>query len=239
MEIPTPHIGANKKSLIADTVLMPGDPLRAKSVAEKYLDNVVLFSSVRNMLGYTGEFEGKPVSIMGSGMGMPSCGIYSYELFKFYDVKSIIRTGSCGAYSEDYDVYDIILAEEAWSESSFAKTQSGDTNQIQSASETSTTNLERASNQLGYPVKRCRIHSTDVFYRANFDDYKMIRDAYNCSVVEMEAFALFSTAKWLSKNAAVILTVSDSLVTGKITSSIEREKSFTKMIQIALKSLLI
>lgn len=120
--IPTPHIELEDKSLIAKTVLMPGDPLRAKFIAEKYLTDIVKFNTVRNMFGYTGNYRGKKVSVMGSGMGMPSIGIYSYELFKFYDVEQIIRVGSAGAYSDKLDLYDVVLASHAYSESSYAKT---------------------------------------------------------------------------------------------------------------------
>jgi len=122
--IPTPHIEVKELGVIADTVLMPGDPLRAKYIAENYLENPVQFNAVRNMFGYTGTYKGKKISVMGSGMGMASIGIYSHELYAFYDVKRIIRIGSAGAYSADLNVYDVLLVDSAWSESSFAKAQS-------------------------------------------------------------------------------------------------------------------
>ncbi|MDY0278581.1 MAG: purine nucleoside phosphorylase DeoD-type, partial [Acholeplasma sp.] len=120
--IPTPHIELNDKNLIAKTVIMPGDPLRAKFIADNFLTDVVQINGVRNMYGFTGKFNGKKVTVMGSGMGMPSIGIYSYELFKFYDVDAIIRVGSAGAYTDRLDLYDVVLAKDAWSESSYAKT---------------------------------------------------------------------------------------------------------------------
>jgi purine-nucleoside phosphorylase len=122
--IPTPHIEA-KENDIAKTVLMPGDPRRAKFIADTFLENPVMFNNVRGMLGYTGTYKGRKISVMGSGMGMPSIGIYSFELYKFYDVENIIRIGSCGAYTPEYDLYDVVLAKDAWSESTYAKTQNG------------------------------------------------------------------------------------------------------------------
>ena len=121
--IPTPHIEAKSKEEIVKTVLMPGDPLRAKFIADTFLEDVVQFNGVRNVLGYTGTYKGRRISVMASGMGMPSIGIYSYELYKFYEVENIIRIGSCGGYTADVNLYDVILAKDAWSESSFAKVQ--------------------------------------------------------------------------------------------------------------------
>ena len=123
--IPTPHIELKDKGLIAKTVLMPGDPLRAEFIAKTYLKDVVKINNVRNMFGFTGKYNGKLVTVMGSGMGMPSIGIYSYELFKFYDVEQIIRIGSCGSYTEDAKVYDVIVVEDAYSESSYAQVAFG------------------------------------------------------------------------------------------------------------------
>lgn len=233
--IPTPHIEVDKKGVIAETVIMPGDPLRAKFIAENFLENPVLFNKVRNMFGYTGTYKGKKISVMGSGMGMPSIGIYSYELFKFYDVQNIIRVGSCGAYSEEIDLYDVILVEESYSESTYAKVMAGIEDEILKPSFELNKRLKNAANQLNIPIHKGRIHSSDVFYRQNFDDYKKIRDKYGCIAVEMESFALFANAKVTGKNAACLLTVSDSLVTMKATTSEERMKSFTNMMKIALE----
>ncbi|MBM7559332.1 purine-nucleoside phosphorylase [Marinitoga litoralis] len=233
--IPTPHIEVDKKGIIAETVIMPGDPLRAKFIAENFLENPILFNKVRNMFGYTGTYKGKKISVMGSGMGMPSIGIYSYELFKFYDVQNIIRVGSCGAYSEDIDLYDVILVEDAYSESTYAKVMAGIEDNILKPSEDLNKRLEDAAKKLSIPIHKGRIHSSDVFYRQNFEDYKKIRDNYGCIAVEMESFALFANAKVTGKNAACLLTVSDSLVTMKATTSEERMKSFTNMMKIALE----
>ncbi|KLO21474.1 purine nucleoside phosphorylase [Marinitoga sp. 1197] len=233
--MPTPHIEVDKKGIIAETVIMPGDPLRAKFIAETFLENPVLFNTVRNMFGYTGTYKGKKISVMGSGMGMPSIGIYSYELFKFYDVQNIVRVGSCGAYTDEIDLYDVILVEEAYSESTFAKVMGGIDDEILKPSNELNKKLENAANSLNIKIHKGRIHSSDVFYRVNFEDYKKIRDTYGCIAVEMESFALFANAMVTGKNAACLLTVSDSLVTKKATSSEERMKSFTNMMKIALE----
>lgn len=231
---PTPHIEATKEE-VAKTVLMPGDPLRAKFIAETYLENVTRFNTVRNMYGYTGTYKGKKVSVMGSGMGMPSIGIYSYELFKFYDVENIIRIGSCGAYTDTIKLYDVLLAKSAYSESSYALTQSGDYKDPYTyPSETLNARLKEAAKTLNIPLIEGVIHSSDVFYRENFEEYKSIYKNYSAIAVEMESFALFHNAKVTGKNAACLLTVSDSLVTHEATTSEERQNAFTKMMEIAL-----
>lgn len=235
MNIPTPHIEEKNKDMIAETVLMPGDPLRAKFIAENYLKNVKQFNKVRNMLGYTGEYNGKLVSVMGSGMGMPSIGIYSYELFKFYDVKNIIRIGSCGAYSKELNLYDVILVDDCWSESTYAKVQSGYEMEIVEATKSLNDKGAAIAKELNIPIHRGRIHSSDVFYRENFEEFKQIRDNYGCMAVEMESFALFANAKILDKSATCLLTVSDSLVSGEVTTSEERQNAFTRMMSIALE----
>lgn len=235
MSIPTPHIEVKDMDTIADTVLMPGDPLRAKYIADTFLSDVTQFNTVRNIFGYTGLYKGKKISVMGSGMGMPSIGIYSYELYKFYDVKNIIRIGSCGAYSPDLNLYDVILVDDCWSESTYAKVQSGYDKEIINASKELNDQLEKVAKNLNISIKRGRIHSSDVFYRENFNDFIKIRDDKGCMAVEMESFALFANAKVLNKNASCLLTVSDSLVSGELTTSEERQKAFTKMMEIALE----
>ncbi len=230
----TPHIEA-KDNTIAKTVLMPGDPLRAKYIADTYLDNVVKFNNVRNMFGYTGTYKGKRISVMGSGMGMPSIGIYSYELFKFYDIDNIVRIGSCGAYSRELELYDVVLVEKAWSQSNFANIQSSSTN-IDTTYPSLELNekLDKIANDLKIPITKCTIHSSDVFYRDNLNEFKEIHDKHGCLAVEMESFALFHNAKVTGKNAACLLTVSDSLVTHEATTAEERQFAFTKMMDIAL-----
>lgn len=230
----TPHIEA-KKSEIAEVVLMPGDPLRAKMIAETYLENVIQFNTVRNMFGYTGTYKGKTISVMGSGMGMPSIGIYSYELYSFYDVKTIVRIGSCGAYTKDLDLYDVVLVTGAYSESSYARTQDKDTiEDTLYPSETINQQLKEAALQLKVPLKEGIVHSSDVFYRQNKDDYKTLVKEKKTVAVEMESFALFHNAKITGKNAACLLTVSDSLVTGALTTPEERQNAFTQMMEVAL-----
>lgn len=230
----TPHIEA-KDGVIAKTVLMPGDPLRAKYIAETFLENVEKFNNIRNMFGYTGTYKGKRISVMGSGMGMASIGIYSYELYKFYDVDNIIRIGSCGAYSPELNLYDVLLVENAWSESTFANVQSGEKG-IHTIYPSSILNdkLEKIAENLNIPITIGTIHSSDVFYRENFKDFEKIRDEHGCLAVEMESFALFQNAKVTGKNAACLLTVSDSLVTHEATTAEERQFAFTKMMDIAL-----
>lgn len=234
--IPTPHIEAKDRNAFAKTVLMPGDPLRAEFIAKTYLQNVVQVNAVRNMLAFTGYYKGKKVSVMGSGMGMPSIGIYSYELYKFYDVDTIIRVGSCGAYAEDARLYDVIIVTDAYSESSFAKTAYNYQENILSSSPEIVTSLNEAADALSIEVRNGRIHSSDVFYRHYGDVFKDVRDKYQCLAVEMESFALFANAIYLGKKAGCILTVSDSLVTHEVTTARERQESFNKMMEIALEA---
>lgn len=230
----TPH-NAAEKGQIAKTVLMPGDPLRAKFIAETFLENPVQFNTVRNMFGYTGTYQGRKISVMGSGMGMPSIGIYSYELYTQYDVENIIRIGSCGSYHPDLAIYDVALATHAYSESSFAKVQSGYDKDITYPSEELNAKLKEAAAKLNIPLHETGVHSSDVFYREGSQDY--IKDilAKDCKVCEMESFALFHNAKVLNKNAACLLTVSDSFVTHEVTTAEERQLSFTNMMKIALE----
>lgn len=233
--IPTPHIEAKSKDLIAKTVLMPGDPLRAKMIAETFLENVEEFNHVRGMLGFTGTYKGRKISVMGSGMGMASCGIYTYELFKFYEVENIIRIGSAGSYKGDLDLYQVFLVEDAWSESTFAKVQGGEDNDVIPASPELVSELESIAKKLDINFVKGRTHSSDVFYRENFEEYKEIRDVHGCDCVEMESFALFHNARATGKKAACLLTISDNLVTHEATTSEERQLAFTEMMKIALE----
>jgi len=233
--IPTPHIEVKEKGIIANTVLMPGDPLRAKFIADTFLENVERFNTVRNVFGYTGTYKGRKISVMASGMGMPSIGIYSYELFDFYGVENIIRIGSCGAYTSDLNLYDVILSTEVWSESSFAKVQSGYDKDVIAASSELNSKLEKYAQDLGIEIHKEIIHSSDVFYRKNFHEYKEIHKKHGCVAVEMESFALFHNANVLGKKAACLLTVSDNLATEEVTTSEERQNAFTNMMKIALE----
>lgn len=231
--MPTPHNEA-QNGQIAKTVLMPGDPLRAKFLAETYLENVVQFNGVRNMLGYTGTYKGKPVSIMGSGMGMPSIGIYCNELYQFYGVENIIRIGSCGGLQEDVHLRDLIIVQGACTDSNYASQYHLDG----TYSAISSYDLLEKAVQLA-KEKKINYHvgnvlASDFFYMA--DGGSNIKWAkMGCLGVEMESYALFATAAYLKKNALTLLTVSDSLVTSEETTSEEREKTFTAMMEVALE----
>lgn len=228
----TPHNSAEKNQ-IAKSVLMPGDPLRAKFIAETFLENPVLVNNVRGVQGYTGTWKGKPVTVMASGMGMPSIGIYSYELYKFYDVDNIIRVGSAGAYKEDLNLFDVVIADSSYSESSYAKVLCGDESCVMEPSKELSDKLIESAKELGIATRRGCIHSSDVFYHVD-PAYKKGIEEHDCVAVEMESFALFANAKLLGKNAACAITISDSLVKPEETTPEEREKSFTDMIRIAL-----
>ena len=231
----TPQNNANYGD-IAKTVLMPGDPLRAKFIAETFLENPVLFNTVRNMFGYTGTYKGKKVSVMGSGMGMPSIGIYSYELYNEYGVENIIRIGSAGGYTKEAKIYDVILANKAYSESSYAKTQCGYESDTLYPDAELNDKLKKAAKELNIPLQEGGIHSSDVFYRQGGSDYMKDVVEKGCVAVEMESFALFSNARVLGKKAACLVTISDSFVTPEITTAEERQTSFTNMMKIALEA---
>jgi purine-nucleoside phosphorylase len=230
----TPHIKAEKHE-IAKTVLMPGDPLRAKYIADTFLEDVSQFNEIRNMFGYTGFYNGKKISVMGSGMGQPSIGIYSYELFKFFDVENIIRIGSCGAYTAELELYDTILAKDAFSESSYAEVQNGEKRDTLPASKTLNNKLSEVANELNIPIHMGTIHSSDVFYREDGDAALKLAKERNLLGVEMESFALFHNANVTGKNAACLLTVSDSFITSESTTPEERQTAFTNMMKIALE----
>ena len=233
----TPHNRAENGDF-AKTVLMPGDPLRAQFIAETFLESPRLVTDVRGMLGYTGTYQGRPVSVMGSGMGMPSIGIYSYELYTQYGVESIIRIGSAGSYTEKARLFDVVLATGAYSESSYAATQSGDSSDIQRPSEALNAALRRSAAAQGIPLIEGIIHSSDVFYRQPSDQkptyWERLRDEKGCLAVEMESFALFHNAKVLGKHAACLLTISDSFVSPEVTTAEQRQTSFTAMMKVAL-----
>lgn len=234
----TPHNSADKGQ-IAKTVIMPGDPLRARFIAENFLTDAKCFNDVRNMFGYTGLYKGRELSVMGSGMGMPSMGIYSYELYKQYDVEEIIRIGSAGSYCEEAEVYDVILATSSYSESTYAKTQNGYQKDIVYPSEDLNERLKRSAELSGIKLKEGRLHSTDVFYREGKSDYyKELYREKGCVAVEMESFALFHNAEACGKAAACLVTISDSFVSGVVTTANERQNSFTNMMEIALNSIL-
>lgn len=231
----TAHIEAKKED-IAKVVIMPGDPKRARFIAEKYLKNYRCINEVRGMLGFTGQFEGKEVTVMASGMGMPSIGIYAYELYKDYDVDTIIRVGSAGAFDPDLKVYDVILASEAYSDSSFALVQNGTKDTILKPSTILNDKIGKEAEKRDIPLHIGRIYSSDVFY-GDLLDPKDLLEKKECIATEMESFALFHVAHILEKNAACLLTVSNHFITGEETTSEERERSFLSMIELALHSI--
>lgn len=229
----TPHNEA-KQGEIAETVLMPGDPLRAKFLAETYLENVTQFNTVRNMFGYTGEYKGKKVSVMGSGMGMPSIGIYSHELFAFYNVQKIIRIGSCGALNKDVHLRDIIIAQGSCTDSNFAS-------QFELPGTFSAISdyqlLEAAvgeAKKLGVTYHVGNVVASDFFYHADEGSAEKW-GSMGCLGVEMESYALFCNAAYHHKQALTLLTVSDHLFLEEETTAKEREKTFTDMMKIALE----
>ncbi len=232
--IPTPHINVSEQGIIAETVLMPGDPLRAKFIAETYLDNPVQFNAVRNMFGFTGLYKGKKVSIMGSGMGMPSIGIYSYELINFYGVKNLIRIGSCGAIQENIKIRDIIIGMSASTNSNYASQYDLPGTFAPSASWTLMKKAVAIADSIGIETKVGNILSSDIFYDDDSDTWKKWAKM-GVLAIEMEAAALYMNAARAGVNALGIFTVSDSLVSHEVTTSEERQTSFTNMMEIALE----
>lgn len=228
----TPHIAA-EKGAFAKTVLMPGDPLRAQFIAKNYLEKAELVNNVRGIQGYTGEYKGKRVSVMASGMGMPSIGIYSYELFRFYDVDSIIRVGSAGAIDEKLKVRDIVLALGACTDSRFAGQFRLPGTFAPIASYRLLHAAAKAAEKAGICPHIGNILSSDLFY----DDSASTLEWKKMGVlaVEMESAALYMNAARAGKEALTILTISDHLVTGEETTAEERERTFTKMMELALE----
>ncbi|QJR44449.1 purine-nucleoside phosphorylase [Mycoplasma miroungirhinis] len=229
----TPHINA-KDNEIAKYVLMPGDPLRAKYIAENYLKNVKLVSNVRNIFMYTGDYQGNKVSICASGMGIPSIGIYAYELYNFYGVEAIVRVGSAGSYEENLKLYDLVLASSCYGENvSFRKAFNLPQEHLAYPNAKINLQIENSAKKLNIDLKTLHIHSEDAFYTNENAQARKAR-SNNAACVEMESYGLFTIAEKLNKKAACILTISDNLVTKEYTTSDEREKSFNKMMELAL-----
>lgn len=228
------HIGA-KKGDIAETVLMPGDPLRAKYIAENFLENASCYTEVRGMYGYTGTYKGKKVSIQGSGMGIPSIGIYVNELIDEYDVKRIMRIGSCGSMREEVKIRDIILAMSASTNSCINDITFRGMTFAPTASYSLFSKAVDAAEKLNISFHAGNIFSSDIFYNNDPDEWKIWSD-HNVLAVEMEAAALYTLAAKKGIEALTILTVSDSFITNEVTSSEEREKTFTQMMEIALET---
>ena len=222
------HIGASRED-ISNIVLMPGDPMRAKMIAEKYLTNAKVVNTIRGMYGFTGYFQNKRITVMASGMGNASMGIYSYELFNDYNVNYIIRIGTCGAYTDKLKLNDVLLVDKSFSDTSYGRNLGYSLDNISGSDTLNNIIMENAS-KYGINITKANIHNTDAFYN---DGYSKFLDL-DCVGVEMESFALFVNARRFAKHAATILTVSDSLVTSESMSSIDREKSTIKMIELAL-----
>lgn len=230
---PTPHNGA-KCGDIAKTVLMPGDPLRAKFIADTYLEDVVCFNTVRNMFGYTGTFKGKQISIMGSGMGMPSIGIYSYELYHFYDVDAIIRIGSAGGYSDSLKLGDLVIGMGASTDSNFAHQYKLPGTFAPIADFSLLRKAVEAAEAKGTPYAVGNVLSSDVFYHDD-EDAANLWKKMGVLCVEMESAALYMNAARCGKKALCLLTISDHLFTGEALSAEERQTSFRDMMEVALE----
>ena len=234
----TPHNEANLGD-IAKTVIMPGDPLRAQYIAENFLDNYKLVNSVRGMYAFTGNYKGKEITVMASGMGMPSMGIYSYELYKFYGVENIIRIGSCGAYRPDLKLFDIVLSENVFSEGNFALTLNNENCHIVSSNKDLNDVIKSTANQTNINILSGNTVCTDCFdvYMTDVNQFlARIPENFNPAAAEMEAFALFYVAKVLSKKAACLMSVVDSKYIKEIATPEERQTGLNNMIKLALES---
>ena len=234
----TPHNEANLGD-IAKTVIMPGDPLRAKYIAENFLDNYKLVNSVRGMYAFTGNYKGKEITVMASGMGMPSMGIYSYELYKFYGVENIIRIGSCGAYRPDLKLFDIVLSENVFSEGNFALTLNNENCHIVSSNKALNDVIKSTANQTNINILSGNTVCTDCFdvYMTDVNQFlARIPENFNPAAAEMEAFALFYVAKVLNKKAACLMSVVDSKYIKEIATPEERQTGLNNMIKLALES---
>lgn len=234
--MPTPHIEAQAGDF-AKTVLMPGDPLRAKFIAENFLDDAKCVTKVRNMFGYTGTYKGKPVSVMGSGMGIPSASIYATELYKDYGVESIIRVGSCGAVRDDIKIRDIVIGMAASTDSNVNRQRFHNLDFAACADYSLLKSVVDCADKLDKPVHVGNIFSADLFYTPQPEVFATM-EKYGILAVEMEAAGLYGVAAEYGKKALTVLTVSDHIKTGEQTTSAERETTFKEMIELTLESLL-
>jgi len=234
----TPHNEAHKGE-IAKTVIMPGDPLRAKYIVENFFENYKLVNSVRGMYAYTGTYKGKELTVMAHGMGMPSVGIYSYELYKFYDVENIIRIGSCGGYLPELKLFDIILSENVFSESNYALTLNNEDCHIVNSSNYLNNIIKDTALELNCNLTIGNTVCTDCFdlYMTDVNKFlERVPDGFNPVSAEMEAFALFYNAKLLNKNAACLMSVVDSKFIKDVATPEERQNGLNNMIKLALDS---
>lgn len=236
----TPHIEA-KKGEIASKVIMPGDPLRAKFIAENYLEDYKIVSKVRGNNVYTGFYKGTLVTVMASGMGMSTMGIYAYELYKFYEANEIIRIGSCGTYKETLNLFDIILTENSYNEGAYAYTYDNKECHLIEADKSLNEKIKSMAEKLNLPLVTGNTLCSEVFepYMTNASEFKnRLPKELNIVNSEMESFALFYIAKTLNKKAACLTTVSDNPFTGAKMTSKEREQGFKQMIELALESII-
>ena len=231
----TVHIESNKED-ISKNILMPGDPKRCEYIAKNYLQDYKIVNNVRGMTAYTGYYKGKRITIFPSGMGIPSMGIYSYELYKYYDVENIIRIGSCGGYNHTLKLKDIILVDNSYSQSTYAKSIDGYQDNLVKSTKNLNDIILKTSNELNMNIIKGTICSTDVFYEKDYKNKPI--EEYNILGVEMESFALFNNARTLGKNAACLLTVSDLFFSEDKLTSLEREQNLNEMIVLALESCL-
>ena len=230
--MPTPHISAEKGDF-APSILLPGDPLRAKHIADNFLEDVKQVNAVRNMLGYTGTYDGVPVSVMGTGMGIPSASIYATELITQYDVERLIRVGSCGGILSSVNIRDVILAIGACTDSGVNRVRYGDDDFAATADYWLLKSAEQAASAKGLNVKVGNVHSADLFYNPDSDAFDRM-EAMGVMAVEMEAAGLYGVAAEKGGRALTICTVSDHIRTGASTSSEERQETFDEMVEIAL-----
>lgn len=230
--MPTPHISAEKGDF-APSILLPGDPLRAKHIADNFLEDVKQVNAVRNMLGYTGTYDGVPVSVMGTGMGIPSASIYATELITQYDVERLIRVGSCGGILSSVDIRDVILAIGACTDSGVNRVRYGDDDFAATADYWLLKAAEQAASAKGISVKVGNVHSADLFYNPDGEAFDRM-EAMGVMAVEMEAAGLYGVAAEKGGRALTICTVSDHIRTGASTSSEERQETFDGMVEVAL-----
>lgn len=233
--MPTPHISAEKGDF-APSILLPGDPLRAKHIADNFLDDATQVNEVRNMLGFTGSYNGVPVSVMGTGMGIPSASIYATELVTEYGVERLIRVGSCGAVTEKVDVRDVILAIGASTDSNVNRVRYGGEDFAATADYWLLKAAEEAAKARGIDVKVGNVHSADLFYNPDAEAFDRMENM-GVLAVEMEAAGLYGVAAEKGARALTICTVSDHIRTGEATSSDERQETFNEMVEIALEAI--
>lgn len=230
----TPHIGANKGD-IAETILLPGDPLRAKYIAETFLENVVQYNNIRGMLGFTGTYKGKKVSVQGTGMGVPSIGIYAHELIAEFGVKNLIRIGTAGSYQKNVKIRDVVLAMSASTDSAINKLRFNGADYAPTANAEMLFKAHEIAKQKGLNVKSGNVFTSDTFYGDDPNAWKKWAK-FGVLCVEMETAQLYTTAAKLGANALTLLTISDSFITHEVTSAEERQTTFNEMIEVALET---